>query len=260
MPTIHERDLIYQSFDELPELKRYRVMVLLPFVDDPMARLILLRQICRSRQAYTTITTHPRACEIIVDLFTNSLAWLRAKPKDFTFRHIESQKYWFSVPDARFSEVTFGSLVELDSAFSKYLRTQREDLMNAFLAELYTIDRHGPGSPAKAIEAIPYPYRLDAFRMYAAIREKVFTSFRWLFPNSSKEPSEKEVSKPLDFRKIQDTTPMWHSVLFSLAESPAYQGMHTSKAANMWEALTYLDEKAFQAHKQKEKNHDANQL
>jgi len=273
MNTIQESDLFYQSFSELPRERRYHVMILLPFLDDPIAKMIMLRQLSRTRKAYNIITKHPNASEIIHDLFDKSLKWLQKKPTEFAFPVVKIGNQTFNLPDSKFSEVTFGQLVELDSLFTRYLRTQRESLLDSFLETLYTIQspilNHKSEipnlkspilNPKSKIPNLPYPYKLDAFRMYAVIREKIFTSFKHLFPHSiseAKATSKKDTKKPLDLRKIADSTPMWHSVLFSLAESPAYQGMHIAKAANMWEALTYLDEKAYQAQREREKHENS---
>jgi hypothetical protein len=249
---MHESELLYQSFSELPRDRRYNVMLLIPFLDDPMAKLIMLRQLSRSRKAYNIITTHPNASEIIHDLYDKSLKWIQHKPTEFAFPVVQIENQKFTLPDAKFSEVTFGQLVELDSLFTRYLKSQREHLLDSFLQTLYTIHNSPLTINHSQLTILPYPYKLDAFRMYCVLREKIFSSFSNLFPPPT--VSKKDPAKPLDFRKIQDSTPMWHSVLFSLAESPAYQGMHIAKAANMWEALTYLDEKAFQAKKERENN------
>jgi hypothetical protein len=243
-------------------------MILLPFLDDPIAKMIMLRQLSRTRKAYNIITKHPNASEIIHDLFDKSLKWLQKKPTEFAFPVVKIGNQTFNLPDSKFSEVTFGQLVELDSLFTRYLRTQRESLLDSFLETLYTIQSPILNPKSKIpnlkseISNLPYPYKLDAFRMYAVIREKVFTSFKHLFPRplsgaEGEGTSKKDTKKPLDLRKIADSTPMWHSVLFSLAESPAYQGMHIAKAANMWEALTYLDEKAYQAQREREKHENS---
>jgi hypothetical protein len=266
MPTIQEADILYQSFSELPKSKRYRVMILLPFLDDPVAKVMLVRQLCRDRKAYRILFGHPNAAEIIHDLFDKSLRWLQDKPTGFTFPFFSWGGYRFDLPDDRFSDTTFGTLVELDSLFTRYLRSQKESIMDAFLKELYTVIKTGPAPIDQVLADIPYPYRLDAFRMYAVVREKIFTKFPHLFSGSpsrslseveGKGTSKKTPKTPLNFKKIQDSTPLWHSVLFSLAETPAYQGMKTAKEANMWEALTYLDEKAFQAAKEREKHENS---
>lgn len=246
MPTLLEADIFFCSWEELTSRRRHHLMMLLPFLDDPFARLLALREICKTRDIYRQISRAGNSAELIVDLFHRGFKWLTAPPKSFSFATVQSRGWVFTAPDAHFELITFGQLVEMDSAFTRYLRSAREPEFDNLLSSLYTVTSSGSKhSKAQAIAAIPYPYRIDAFRVYSAVREKVFTSFKHLFPKV-KTVSEKKADKPIDFRKVQDSTPMWHSILFSLAESGAYPGMDKAKSANMWEALTYLDEKAFQ--------------
>lgn len=225
-------------------------MVLLPFINLPHAKLMILRIIARSRKDYITIQTLPNSAEMVWELFEYSLKWITAKPIDFTFGRVHAQGWIFSPPDAHFSKLTFGILVEIDSAFTRYLRTNKEELIFELVSNIYKTEKPGEGDRMKAISQITYPYQLDVFRMYMMLREKMFQSFTHLFPQP-KTLSKKPDTKPVSLEKIPDSTDMWHSLLFSLAETPAYQGMSTAKNANMWEALTYLDEKAFQAKKSK---------
>ena len=251
--TLREGDIFFTAWEQMNLRKRYRLMLLLPFLDDPYARLLALREIAKSKEIYLQLQRATNSAELIVDLFHNGFTWLSAAPKSFAFAEIRAKDWIFTAPDYRLPEGTFGQLVEMDSAFTKYLRTQQESHFDNLLAELYSVKQEGgKSSKLAALAQVPYPYRIDAFRVYSQIRDKVFLSFPNLFPKVDK-PSEKTEAKPLDFRKVRDSTPMWHSLLFSLAETPAYQGMHTAKAANMWEALTYLDEKAFEIQKAKEK-------
>lgn len=252
MPTHSASDFLFESWSELPVRKRYRLMQLLPFLEDPYARLIALREISRSKADYAYLISAPNSAELIVDLFTRGLSWIYEAPTAFAFAEIPSQGWIFTAPDAQFSEIPFGAFVEMDSAFTRYLRSQDERIFDGLLHELYTVKQSGKVDLLQAIHRIPYPYRIDAFRIYCRVREKVFTTYKNLFPKV-KIQSKKEGNPNLDFRKIEDSTPLWHSLLFALAETPAYPGMHLAKAANLWEALTYLDEKAFQAEQAKKK-------
>ncbi len=251
--TLPESSLLHQSWQSLPPKKRYQLMALLPFIDDPIGKMLILRAIARTTKDYKLIRTLPNSAAVVYDLFKYSLKWITEQPKGFSFPEVKADGWVFTAPGDRFETVTFGQLVELDSYFTRYLRTQREALLSSFLINLYSVSKQGKTDIQKAVAKIGDPYRLDALRMYGMIREKVFASFIHIFP-TPKGTSKKSKQAKVDLRKIQDTTDMWHSVLFSLADSPAFQGMETAKAANMWEALTYLDEKAYQMKKSKESN------
>jgi hypothetical protein len=248
----HLSSLTHSSWESLPQKSRYRVMMLLPFLSDPYAKVLTLREISRSKKDYDMICSLPNSAEVIWDIFNKDLKWLTAHPKEFAFQKITSKGWEFSPPDARFSDITFGQWCEMEIAFNRYLRTQKETAFDKVLSHIYTTHKQGSKcDKLTAISLIPYPFRLDAFRMYVMIREKVLTSYRHIFPKV-RSVSENKKSKSVDFRSIPDNTDMWHSLLFSLAETPAFQGMKTAFSANMWEALTYLDEKAFQAAKARE--------
>lgn len=248
----HLSSLLFTSWDQIPQKGRYRVMMLLPFLSDPYAKILTLREISRSKKDYDLICSLPNSAEIIWEIFTKDLKWLTGHPKDFSFHTLKSKDWTFTAPDARFSEITFGQWVEMEITFNRYIRTQKEAAFDHLLSHLYTVHKEGEKcDKLTALSLLPYPYRLDAFRMYVMIREKVLTSYRHLFPKV-RTMSENKKGKPVDFRSIPDNTDMWHSLLFSLAETPAFQGMKTAVSANMWEALTYLDEKAFQAAKARE--------
>jgi hypothetical protein len=252
MPSIPSSTLLHSSWSALSPRRRMRLMILLPFLDDPYAKLLALREVCKSKENYLTIQRIPNSPEVIVDLFRHDLQWISQKPTDFTFKLIHSKGWTFSAPDARFSDFTMEELVEMEIRFNEYLRLQRESALDKLMDVIYTPQAESSKTDRlTAISALPYPYRLDAFRMFAVIHEKIHTSFKHLFPNT-KVLSEKDKSKPIDFRKIPKTSDWWTSLLFSLAETPAFQGMETAKEANMWEALTYLDEKAFEAKKAQE--------
>ncbi len=252
MITLDEREVFFCSWEELPRQRRHHLMMLLPFLEDPFGKILALKLICRKKLTYRLISKAPNAAELIVDIFSQGLPWLSDAPKSYSYPVIKSQGWTFATPDVRYSCVTFGQFAELDSLFTRYMRTQKEELFDRFLGELYTVQDQGRGEKLKAIARLDYPVRIDAFRVHASVREKVFTHFKWLFPKV-KTLSENEPGKPLDFRKIQESTDLWHSLLFRLAESPAYQGMKTAQDAGMWEALTYLDDKAFQIEQSKPK-------
>lgn len=251
MITLIEREVFFTAWEELPQRKRHHLMMLLPFMEDPFAKILALQLVCRKKLTYKLITKAPNSAELIVDIFRSGLTWISDPPKSYSYPTVKSQGWIMSPPDVRYSTVTFGQWAELDSLFTRYMRTQKEELFDRFLAELYTVKESGRGEKLRAISRLDYTVRIDAFRVHAAVREKVFTHFRWLFPKV-KTLSENAEGKPLDFRKIQDSTDLWHSLLFRLAESPAYQGMKTAQDAGLWEALTYLDDKAFQIEQQKE--------
>lgn len=252
MITLTEREVFFCGWDELPARKRHHLMMLLPFLDDPFAKLLALRLICKKKSTYQTIRRASNSAELVVDLFMHGLKWITAPPISFAYPVIESRGWIFTAPDSMFSEVTFGAFAEMDGRFTRYLGMAKEAEFTQLMAWMYQVTQTSKGTPEQVLQALPYWYRLDAFRMFARVREKVYTEFKWLFPKAS-GLSEKEESKPLDFRNVKDSTPMWHSLIFSLAETPAYQGMKTAQSANMWEALTYLDEKAFQLEKSKPK-------
>lgn len=251
MTSIPEPAILHQSWQSLPPKKRYQLMALLPFMDDPMGKLLILRVIARTAGDYRLIRSLPNSSAVVYDLFRYSLKWITEQPKGFSFPEVKAGSWVFHTPTDRFENVSFGQLTELDSYFTRYLRTHSEGLLISFLLNLYKVSKAGKGDIRTAVSKIGDPYRLDALRMYGMIREKVFTSFFHVFP-MPKEQSKKTKNAAIDLRKIQDSTPMWHSVLFSLADTPAFQGLETAKAANMWEALTYLDEKAFQFKKSRE--------
>jgi hypothetical protein len=230
-------------------------MILLPFLDDPYARLLALREVCKSKKDYITLQTIPDSAQVIVDIFHRELNWITEKPKDFTFKLISCKGWEFTTPDPRFSDFTFEDLVNMEIRFNEYLRLQRESSLDHLIDTIYTPLRESDKTDRlTAISLLPYPYRLDVFRMFAVLHEKIYTSFKHLFPNI-KSVSEKDTSKPVDFRKIPKNSDWWTSLLFTLAETPAYPGMDTAKKANMWEALTYLDEKAFQQKKTQDARH-----
>src|SRR5690606_19141316 len=169
---------------------------------------------------YKLIMTLPNSAADVYDLFKYSLKWITEQPKGFSFPEVKSGGWIFATPGDRFENVTFGQLVELDSYFTRYLRTQREPLFNSFLINLYSVKKEGKADLQRAVSLVGDPYRLDALRMYGMIRERVFSSFKHIFP-TPKGQSKKSKQTAVDLRKIQDTTEMWHSVLFSLADSPA---------------------------------------
>lgn len=250
MITLNEREVFFLSWEELPKRKRHYLMMLLPFLEDPYAQLLALRIICKEKSTYQLINSAPNSSELIVELWEKGFQWITAPPKSYSYPEVKVKGWTFATPDVRFESVTFGQWWAMDSLFTRYMRTQKDSLFDRLLAELYTVKVEGTKEKLEAISFLDYTVRLDAFRVHASVREKVFTHFRWLFPKV-KMMSEKADSKPLDFRQIQDSTDLGHSLLFRLAEYPAYQGMKTAQETSMWEAFTYLDQKAFEIEQSK---------
>lgn len=236
-------------------------MLLIPFINDPYAKLIILREISRSAKDYKLIQSLPNSAEIVVDIFDRGIDWLTKHPRTFVFPEVKAKGWTFRPPTATFEDLTFEQLVDLEILFNRFLRFEiaaqnsvlvpKQTHFDKFLSVFYHVAEAGKMDKLKAIATIPYPYRLDAFRMYCGLRDRIFKRFTSLFPHTS-NASEKGVSKAIDFSKIPDNTDMWHGLLFVLADSPAFQGMETAKKAPIWDALTYLDEKALQAVKMKE--------
>lgn len=226
-------------------------MILIPFLNNPIAKLLALRIIIKTKKHYLMIQRMKNSAQVIADIFEKELSWITAPPTDYTFHQISHMGWTFSTPSAKYEDITFGEWWELDAYFTKFLKYQKESHLDTFLDVLYDVERSGKVFKSTVIKSLPYPYRLDAFRIHAVVREKVFSHFKHLFPQKKSE-SKKTNSEPVDFTKIHDSTELGHSLLFSLADTPAFQGLETAKASNMWEALTYLDDKAFQAMKARE--------
>src|SRR5690606_15473989 len=140
---VTESSLLHQSWQSLPPRKRYQLMALLPFMDDPIGKLLILRAIARTTKDYKLIRTLPNSGAVVYDLFKYSLKWITEQPKGFSFPEVKAGGWIFVTPGDRFEKVTFGQLVELDSYFTRYLRTQREHLFNSFLINLYTVSKEG---------------------------------------------------------------------------------------------------------------------
>jgi len=116
-------------------------MILLPFLDDPYARLMALREVCKSKQHYITLQTIPDSAQVIIDIFHKELNWITDKPTDFTFKLISCKGWEFAAPDPRFSDFTFEDLVNMEIRFNEYLRLQRETSFDHLIDTIYTAVR-----------------------------------------------------------------------------------------------------------------------
>jgi hypothetical protein len=250
LKSIHIKTLLHSSWADLMPRRRLRLMMLLPFMLDPYARLMILREIAKSKANYILIQSLSNSAEVIVDLFHHELKWITDHPKDFAFKTVKSNGWTFQTPDIHFSQFTMECGLEILVRFNEYLRLQKESSIQAVLSEVYETVYEGKCPKSEALAAIDYPYRTDVMRAIIKLQDDIGKRFRHLFPKTV-TVSEKSGKKEIDFRKIPDNRDMWNTLLFNLAESPAYQGMATARKANMWEALTYMDEKAFQMSKEK---------
>lgn len=217
--------------------------------------MLIMRLLCKNKSAASKMNVDQG-----LDCFNEIIAHFEEPCYEFPSLAIEAP--WFKQkPLALLKHHTFGMLCRMDSLFSKWaiqeyvderahpsmgpLGTITVQFQNELIGIIYTnpeaYDETKIEERGKIIGGVlKDEHRIVAIATYAHMKKFIIDGAPNLFP----QPEESEEKKPLTLPV--DSEPMWEKLLFVLAETPAYQGVATAKAAPMYEALNYLEGKAIE--------------
>jgi hypothetical protein len=160
---------------------------------------------------------------------------------------------------------SFDQLVYADTAFSRFcinnykyqrgdhskeLITEMDELVNALIGILYKRPEDFDSSDLEVYTRI-VPLHINPkkrsliLHTYANVRSFIIQRYPNLFPRHAEEVSE--APAPVSEAMPMDTGPMWMNLRYDLAETDAFKGLETSKNAPIYDALGYLDKKAYEA-------------
>lgn len=255
--TYKASDLFHTSWDtlskkQLLQLLQLQTMLMKEKDADKQAyiKTHMLWAINRNKKLYKQITSAQ-----MVDLFAE-LDFLKEPTTRWfvpSFHHNGFKFYapmqelkGFQLPGDKEGEFTFAKLMYADSYYTIFLLNSQEEYFWKFASHLYMREpsKHGKKITMEDMQMIVINY--------AANRDAVFSRFKHLFPKD--QPSDPEISGELSEEvPVKPTGQMWQSLLYSLADTPAFSGIDNAKNAVALEALSYLDQKAKEAEEMKRK-------
>jgi len=243
-------DLLYISWKEIPLRKMKLILQILPLIKweaedgeqntwgNTYLKNFLLKQLFKKRSLYLRTSPEQR-----VDLYSQELDWIQKPTHKFLTPSIVLSKIEFFAPKDGLTDLSVEQLAEADTRLSRFMISQRTDYLHSFLACLYSdgseFNEENILINAAILAKMPEFEQVAIIRSYFGSRQLLTASCPDLFP-SHPENTEKNKSKKPSFT-VQDTGPMWNSLIYELSATPGFPGVATAKAANAWEALQYLN-------------------
>lgn len=198
----------------------------------------MLRVVCKNLKRFPDIRQ-----DQLIDCF-DILNFIDEPYTGFIVKSFRHAGKVYAAPARNLDDATFYQVVESDAEFTRYLVTQEEKDLDKFCLKLYRpVD--DPGSPAGELDSVAAH---TIFYNYAACRNHFTGIAENLFPPPDNDTDKKETDRNNIF-----TGPMWLDLLYSLADTPAFQGIDKAKTANFYEALLYLDKRAKDNREMKER-------
>lgn len=189
----------------------------------------MLQVLCKKLHLFSKITI-----EQMFDLFP-ILEFIEKPGIFYVIDNLYLDGLTYRAPKPKLEGMSLWQLIEADAAFSKFLITQDAVDGIMFVKKLYTPFSGRSRNrlhPSIAVPAIALNY--------SANRQWMTETCTELFPPADDDTVETPSGSSLS----QFTGPLWMSLLFNLADTPAFQGMERAKLAPAMEALLYLNQRA----------------
>lgn len=264
MKSLHAADL-FRNWKQLDPLDAYRQIFFKSQINHYLKNKIYSEYGAMLRALFRC-ASHPKhhktlkelTAEQIVDIFHDTEMPFHKPFFHFYIPKIGVKATVLHAPEEDMATTSYMQFYYTDAAFSAYLiseqngnKKEAEEAFHKFVATLYK-----PKDTAfdeQLVEKYIAGMKLADFEKiliataYANIRQKVMDRYVYLFPYEPDKEADKET-------EITYTGKMWQDLHHSLAETPAFMGFDKSANSRMWQVLDYLNHKAEQNHKQKERN------